>query len=182
VYLAARLVGSSRIAGTAGFDRLWAEQCRQVLDGYRERVRYRFIGTGPLAETLSAIHKFSPKSIVLYISILRDGRRESFVPMEVVGHVAQESGVAVYGLASNYLEQGIVGGSLFDFGAHGEETGQLCQKLLSGGNLDPGHLQPAKPNALVVNWEHRLPVVLHAHNQPTALWRFVEAAIEPTDG
>jgi two-component system, LuxR family, sensor kinase FixL len=140
------------IAGTAGFDRLWAEQCQQVLDGYRERVRYRFIGTGPIGETLSAIHKLSPKSIVLYISILRDGHGESFVPMEVAGHIVQESNVAVYGLASIQLEQGIVGGSLFDFTAHGEETGQLCQKLLSGGSLDPGHLQPAKPNALVVNW------------------------------
>jgi hypothetical protein len=73
------------IAGTAGFDRLWAEQCHQVLDGYRERVRYRFIGTGPLAETLAAIHKLPPKSIVLYISILRDGRGDSFVPMQVAG-------------------------------------------------------------------------------------------------
>jgi two-component system, LuxR family, sensor kinase FixL len=140
------------VAGTAGFDRLWAEQCRQVLDGYRERVRYRFIGTGPIGETLSTIHKLSPKSIVLYISILRDGLGNSFVPMEIAGRVVQESNVAVYGLASNQLEQGIVGGSLFDFGAHGKETGQLCQKLLSGGNLDSGHLQPAKPNALVVNW------------------------------
>jgi two-component system sensor kinase FixL len=140
------------IAGTAGFDRLWAEQCRKVLDGYGGKVRYRFIGTGPMAETLSAIHNLLPKNIVLYISILRDGRGESFVPMEVAGQVVRESNVAVYGLASNQLEQGIVGGSLFDFGAHGEETGQLCQKILSGGNLPPGHLQPAQPNALMVNW------------------------------
>jgi hypothetical protein len=45
-----------------------------------------------------------------------------------------------------------VGGSLFDFAAHGEETSQLCQKLLSARHLDPGHLQPAEPNALVINW------------------------------
>jgi two-component system sensor kinase FixL len=140
------------IAGTAGFDRLWAEHCHQTLDDYREKVRYRFIGTGPIGETLSAIHKLSPRSIVLYISILRDGHGDSFVPMEIAGRVVQESNVAVYGLASNQLDQGIVGGSLFDFAAHGEETGQLCQKALSGGNLDPGHLQPAKPNALVINW------------------------------
>jgi PAS domain S-box-containing protein len=140
------------VAGTAGFDQLWAEQCRTVLDSYGEKVRFRFLGTGPIAETLSAIHHLPPKSIVLYISVLRDGHGDSFVPMQVAGLVSQESSVAVYGLASNHLEQGIVGGSLFDFGAHGEETGQLCRKVLSGGNLEPGHLQSAKPNALVVNW------------------------------
>jgi signal transduction histidine kinase len=138
------------IAGTAGFDQLWAEECRKVLDGYGRKAR--FIGTGPLAETLSSIRNLPQRDIVLYISVLRDGRGESFVPMEVAGLVVRESNVAVYGLASNQLEQGIVGGSLFDFGAHGEETGQLCDKILSGGNLEPGRLQPAKSNALLVNW------------------------------
>ena len=138
------------IAGTARFDRLWAEECRKVLDEYGKKGW--FIGTGPLAETLSGIHSLPSTDIVLYISVCRDGRGESFVPMEVAGSVVRESNVAVYGLASNQLERGIVGGSLFDFGAHGEETGRLCQKILSAGNLDSGHPQPAKPNALSVNW------------------------------
>jgi hypothetical protein len=55
------------IAGTASFDRLWAEQCRLVLVGYRARVRYRFIGEGPLAETLSLVHGLPANSVVLYI-------------------------------------------------------------------------------------------------------------------
>jgi signal transduction histidine kinase len=83
---------------------------------------------------------------------LRDGQGKSFVPQEIVAHVVQQSNVPVYGLVTYQLEAGIVGGSLFDFGAHGEETGQLCRKLLSGGILQPGHLQPAKPDELLVNW------------------------------
>jgi two-component system sensor kinase FixL len=32
------------------------------------------------------------------------------------------------------------------------KTGRLCQKILSAGNLDSGHLQPAKQNSLSANW------------------------------
>lgn len=140
------------VAGTASFDRLWAEQCRLVLEGYRARVRYRFIGEGPLAETLSLVHGLPANSVVLYIDLLKDGRGQSLVPFEVLAQVVQQSSVAVYSLAAHHLAQGIVGGSLFDFGSHGRQTGQLCQKILADGRLDPGPLQLAPPDALMVNW------------------------------
>jgi two-component system sensor kinase FixL len=140
------------IAGTASFDQLLEQECRKVLDGYGGKVRYRFIGAGPIDETLSLVRNLPTNNIVLYLSTLRDGQGKSFVPLEVVAQVVQQSNVPVYGLIAYQLENGIVGGSLFDFGAHGEETGQLCRKLLFGGNLQPGHLQPAKPDELLVNW------------------------------
>ena len=140
------------VAGTAAFDQLLAQECRKVLDGYGGKVRYRFIGAGPIDETLSLVRNLPTNNIVLYLSTLRDGQGKSFVPLEVIAQVVQQSNVPVYGLVTYQLEDGIVGGSLFDFGAHGEETGQLCRKLLSGGNLQPGHLQPAKPDELLVNW------------------------------
>jgi two-component system, LuxR family, sensor kinase FixL len=140
------------VAGTASFDQLLAQECRKVLDGYGGKVRYRFVGAGPIDETLSLVRNLPRNNIVLYLSTLRDGQGKSFVPQEIVAHVVQQSNVPVYGLVTYQLEAGIVGGSLFDFGAHGEETGQLCRKLLSGGSLQPGHLQPAKPDELLVNW------------------------------
>jgi two-component system sensor kinase FixL len=140
------------VAGTASFDQLLAQECRNVLDGYGGKVRYRFVGAGPIDETLSLVRNLPRNNIVLYLSTLRDGQGKSFVPQEIVAHVVQQSNVPVYGLVTYQLEAGIVGGSLFDFGAHGEETGQLCRKLLSGGILQPGHLQPAKPDELLVNW------------------------------
>jgi len=140
------------IAGTASFDQLWAEECRKVLDGYGGKFTYRFIGTGPIDETLLLVRKLPADTIVLYISTLRDGQGRSFLPVEVAGRVVQQSNVPVYGLASNQLEQGIVGGSLFDFGAHGVETGDLCRKVLADEMLESGSLQPAKPNRLLLNW------------------------------
>jgi hypothetical protein len=98
-----------------------------VLDCYGDRVRYRFIGTRSIDETLSLIRNLPANSILLYISTLRDGQGKSLVPFEVVARVVQQSNVPVYGLVSNQLEQGIVGGLLFDFGTHGLETGELVK-------------------------------------------------------
>jgi two-component system sensor kinase FixL len=168
------------VAGTAPFDRLWAQQCRLVLEGYRARVGSRFIGQGSLDETLSLIHGLPANRIVLYLSVLKDGRGQPRVPLEVLGQVVQQSTVAVYGLAAQQLAQGIVGGSLFDFSRHGEETGRLCQKVLTGGRLAPGPLQPASPDALTVNWQalqkwripkNRIPRNAMIRFRPPSLWQ-----------
>ncbi|MBV9490240.1 MAG: PAS domain-containing protein [Verrucomicrobia bacterium] len=168
------------VAGTAPFDRLWAEQCRLVLEGYRGRVRSRFIGEGPIAETFFLLHGLPADTVVLYLDVLRDGQGQSLIPLEVLGQVVQQSNVAVYGLATLQLAQGIVGGSLFDFSRHGEETGRLCQKVLADERLDPGSLQPASPDELAVNWQalqkwgipqNRIPRNATIHFRPPSLWR-----------
>jgi two-component system sensor kinase FixL len=174
------------VAGTASFDRFWAEQCRLVLEGYRARIHYRFIGEGPLTETLSLIHGLSADSAVLYIDLLKDGRGESLVPFEVLAQVVHQSGVAVYSLAAHHLAQGIVGGSLFDFGRHGRQTGQLCQKILAGERVNPGSLQLAAPDALMVNWRalkkwrisrSRIPPDAVVFFRPPSLWREYRGAV-----
>lgn len=102
------------------------------------------------------------------------------MPLEVLGQVVQQSPVAVYGLAAHQLAQGIVGGSLFDFSRHGEETGRLCQKVLAGGRLAPGPLQPASPDTLGVNWQalqkwripqNRIPRNAIIRFRPPSLWQ-----------
>jgi two-component system, LuxR family, sensor kinase FixL len=73
-----------------------------------------------------------------------------------------------------------VGGSLFDFGGHGRQTGQLCQKILAGGRVDRGPLQPAPPDELMVNWRalkrwrisrSRVPPDAVILFRPPSLWR-----------
>jgi hypothetical protein len=140
------------VAGTAPIDRYWTEQCRKVLDSYERAVPYRFIGTGPFSETLSNVSQLPAHSVVLYLNFLRDGLGEAYVPVEVAGLVVQRSNVPVYGLLANQLEQGLVGGAMFDFAAHGQETAYLCKKVLASEELDRNPIQPVRPNSLLVNW------------------------------
>jgi hypothetical protein len=59
------------IAGTASFDQLLAEECRKVLEGYGGKVQYRFIGAGPIDETLSLIRNLPTLTLTIH-GIQRD--------------------------------------------------------------------------------------------------------------
>ena len=81
---------------------------------------------------LERVSQLSPRSIVLYITMFRDGVGQPFVPHDVVERVSRVASVPVYGFLDQYLGRGIVGGSLYSSSTVGVETAKMALLLLNG--------------------------------------------------
>ena len=71
-------------------------------------------------------------TIVLFLTVFRDGAGESFKQPDVVQKVAAASGAPVYSVFGSYFGRGIVGGYMVSFEAVGDQAAAVALRLLSG--------------------------------------------------
>ncbi len=141
------------VSGTSGFDQRWAEETRKIMERFRSRVRARWITDKSLAETIDEVSRVPRKSAVLFVSMLRDGAGQSTSSVDAVRDLARVSKAPVYGVSSQFLEAGVVGGAMFDFGLNGRRTAELALKTLRGQWIPYGAPETESQNLLLVNWQ-----------------------------
>jgi len=154
VELALRLQPDARqlvvVTGASDFDRSWAPTARRELSRYQVRLRTTYLSGLPIAELLKKVSRLPHDSIVLYVSMFRDGAGQAFQPWAVAKMLSDASSAPVYGLADTYLGSGIVGGHMDTFEAMGRATGHLALRILAGEH--PGMSELADTSANYVNW------------------------------
>ena len=140
------------ISGTGLQEQLWNNEARKVLERYATRVRTRWLDKLPLQAVLDEVARLPLDSVVLYISMWRDGAGESVSPFKVARQLAEASRVPVYGLSRPQLEQGLIGGALQDFSEIGRKAAALAFRVLAGEKTPL--LLPPDPGArpLLINW------------------------------
>jgi two-component system, LuxR family, sensor kinase FixL len=167
------------VSGTGLQEQLWNNEARKVLERYATRVRTRWLDKLPLQAVLDEVARLPLDSVVLYISMWRDGAGESVSPFEVARQLAEASRVPVYGLSGPQLEQGLIGGALQDFSETGREAAALAFRVLAGEK--PPLLLPPDPGArpLLINWralkkwhvsESRIPGEATVRYRDPSLW------------
>jgi two-component system sensor kinase FixL len=168
------------VSGTSGFDQRWAEETRKIMERFRSRVRTRWITDKSLAETIDEVSRVPRKSAVLFVSMLRDGAGKSTSSVDAVRDLARVSKAPVYGVSSQFLEAGVVGGAMFDFGLNGRRTAELALKTLRGQWIPYGAPETESQNLLLVNWqalkkaqlpESRVPADAEVRLRPPGLWQ-----------
>jgi ABC-type uncharacterized transport system substrate-binding protein len=140
------------VGGAGGFDRRWADETRKILEERYSRVPVRWISGKSLAETVEQIGQVPSASAVLFVSMLRDGEGRSTSSVDVVRDLVRVSKAPVYGASSQFLDAGVVGGAMFDFGANGRSTASLALKALRGHWVQYGGPETESHNPQVVNW------------------------------
>jgi signal transduction histidine kinase/ABC-type uncharacterized transport system substrate-binding protein len=134
--LALRLQHDTRhvvlISGTSGFDRRLAAQALGELRGFNDRVTITHLTDLPMREVLRRVAHLPPRTILLYLTLFRDGDGVSFIPHDAVSLIAEEANAPVYGFVDQYLGRGIVGGHLYSLEAHGSRTAELGLRILGG--------------------------------------------------
>jgi two-component system, LuxR family, sensor kinase FixL len=167
------------VSGTSGFDQRWAEETRKIMERFRSRVRARWITDKSLAETIDEVSRVPRESAVLFVSMLRDGAGQSTSSVDVVRDLVRVSKAPVYGVSSQFLEAGVVGGAMFDFGLNGRATAELALKTLRGQWVPYGAPETQSRNPLLINWqalkkaglpESRLPADVEVRLRPPGLW------------
>jgi C4-dicarboxylate-specific signal transduction histidine kinase len=120
------------VAGASDYDRLWVDDAHAELAPYRDRYNMRDLVGLPYDDMLRQVAGLSTDTIVLMSFVFRDGNGQSRVPPEVAADVASASAAPVYSPASTFFGQGLVGGYVDSYEAHGIAAADLAFEILSG--------------------------------------------------
>ena len=90
-------------------------------------------------------------TIVLYLSIERDGAGHPYIPRDLLPSFSASSPAPIYGLSDGFIGFGIVGGSVVSFEAQGKQAAEFGQRILRGEK--PADIPPvAATSSYVFDW------------------------------
>jgi hypothetical protein len=125
------------IGGTASVDRVWLASARRQLALHQGRVEITYLTDLSLSDVLTKVAALPPDSVVLIGAFLRDAAGQSFTTREVVARITAVSSAPVYGLGETLLGEGIVGGQVVSYEAHGRVAAEFALRVLRGERPPP---------------------------------------------
>lgn len=123
------------IGGSSDYDRTWLEDARRQLEPYAARHTIKYIAGLPYDEILKQVSALSSDTIAIMSFVFVDGSGQARVQTEVAANVARASGAPLYSPISSLFGNGIVGGYMDSWEAHGVAAADLAFEILSGKNL-----------------------------------------------
>lgn len=103
-----------------------------VLPQFKGRVQLRFLPDLALAELLEELEDLPKDSLVLMLVYSRDREGVTLAQPKAAATISAQARVPVYGVQSESLGHGIVGGMLLDGKAHGAYAGEIALRILAG--------------------------------------------------
>jgi PAS domain S-box-containing protein len=170
VSLAERLQPDARrlvvIAGAAPFDQRWAQAARRQLAAHEKRLDTRYLVGLPRDALLAEVARLSRDTIVVVLSIFRDGTGRDFVPVDIAEEIFKASKAPVYSPYDTLLGRGAVGGYMISFEAVGTETADLVLDILGGKHASALPLRTSNAHAYRVDARQLARWSLSAKNLP----------------
>jgi PAS domain S-box-containing protein len=143
VEIARRLQPAARqlvvVAGAAPFDLRWVEIARRQLESQRD-LEIRYLVGLSREDLFSQVGKLSPDTILIVLTIFRDGAGENFVPGDIAEQVAMAASAPAYAPYARLVGKGFVGTYSDTFEEVGIQTGALILRILDG--EDPKTIAP----------------------------------------
>jgi len=140
------------VAGTADPDRRNLSLARATLERYAGRLDVEYLVGLTLAKTIAAVRALPSHSVVLYLTVYRDGAGVPLVPRDVLAQVAAASPAPVFGIFETYLGNGIAAGSIATYGAQGRRAGELVVRVLNGDDPSAIDIQEPATSACIADW------------------------------
>ncbi|HKH83286.1 MAG TPA: ATP-binding protein [Gemmatimonadales bacterium] len=115
---------------------------------------------------LDSLRRMPPRTFVIFSSFMRDQLGRMFYSGDLIASLTRVASVPVYGIARNWVGNGIVGGAVMNFADDGLRTGRLLVEVLRRAPGEPLPLREIAATPLVVDWrelqrwglsENRLP-------------------------
>jgi len=120
------------VGGASLNDRRATAGVREDLAAFRSRLEVSYLTSLSMAELERQLAALPSHTIVLYVSMLRDGAGQQFDSINVLSRLSRISSAPIYGMFDTALGYGIVGGSLISFELVGTRMGELAQRVLAG--------------------------------------------------
>ena len=120
------------IGGSAPTEINLLDQVREQIDGGSSRVPIIYLTNHSFSEICQRVAAPGPESIVLFVSLGRDGAGNRFISAEVIRKIAAASGAPLYALLDTHVGSGAVGGYVTSFAEMGKQAGEMGLQMLSG--------------------------------------------------
>ena len=120
------------VTGASPLDLHNEQIVRAGLKNYAGRLDLIDLTKLSVPETVSRISRLPQDSVIIYMSIIKDGAGQFFTPREVLSLINQATKVPLFSLYDTYFGQGIVGGRLVSFELQGKVAAGLALRVLAG--------------------------------------------------
>jgi signal transduction histidine kinase len=156
VEMARRLQPNARravvVSGSDAFDTMWERIVRTEMRPQFEGLEVSFLSGLPLPRMLNELSHVAPDTIVLYLSVFRDGAGVIQRSPDVAQRVAAAAAAPTYGFFPSYFGRGVVGGYMNSFEAVGEQTAALALRMLAGATARQVRSGLSPKGAYLVDW------------------------------
>lgn len=154
--LALKLLPGTRhvaiVAGTAEPDLRSLSLVRESLRRFPGNLDVRYIVDLSLDDTLAAVRALPVDSLVLYLTMFRDGSGTPLVPRDVLAEVSSVSTAPVFGVFETYIGNGIVAGSITSYRDQGRRAGELVSRILNGEDPSTIGVQEPEAQGCIADW------------------------------
>src|SRR5689334_7550263 len=183
--LGAELVPNAKrvylISGTSSFDHSFLEIAVRQAAQLKKPFEIHFLVGLPRQALLERVREIPADSLVMYLTVLRDGAGLVSGPnASTAMMVAEASPVPLLTAIHTQFGRGAVGGSSSRFDLHGRIAGQLVRIVLEGADPDHIPIRVAPAPICEIDWrglqrwnipETRVPTRCAVTNRPLNLWQ-----------
>ncbi len=99
---------------------------------WKDTLEFEYTNDMTYAQMMQHVSNLPKDAIIIYSPFFSDTTGQSFVPAEVVAKVSKAASVPVFATLKNYLGHGIVGGSLLETEAIGQQAAKTAMDYLHG--------------------------------------------------
>ena len=167
------------VGGASAGDSILINEARRQITPLLKGTRLAVYQDWSYEGLIDSLRHLPPRTVVLLSDFSRDQRGRKFIPGDLVASLARVASVPVYGIARNWVGDGIVGGGVMDFGDDGARTGRLLVRVLERAPNEPMPASEVATNRLVVDWRQlqrwglsvdSLPPGTEVLFRPASLW------------
>jgi len=167
------------VGGASPTDSLLIAEARRQITPLLEGTKLVVYQDWSYEGLIDSLRHVPPRTLVLFSDFSRDQRGRRFIPGDLIASLARVASVPTYGIARNWVGDGIVGGGVMDFGDDGTRTGRLLVRVLRRAPNEPMPSSEVAANLLVVDWrqmqrwglsEDRLPPNTEVLFRPPSTW------------
>ena len=168
------------VGGATPTDSLLIKEARRQITPLLVGVQLEVYQDWTYEGLIDSLRHLPPRTFVLLSDFSKDqsGVRR-FVPGDLVASLTRVASVPVYGIARNWVGDGIVGGGVMDFGDDGARTAMLLVRVLKRHPGDPMPASEVAANELLIDWrqlqrwelpESRVPAGTEVLFRPVSPW------------
>jgi signal transduction histidine kinase len=169
------------IAGTSEFDAAYLKQAKAALARVGRNLEVHDIVGHTQEETVRRAALVQPDSILLFLTVLRDGAGQFTGPFSgLMDEIAEQSRAPLFSAVHTQWGRGPVGGSSARFDVHGRFAGKLVRRVLAGEKADSIPIQALPAPTCELDWralerwsipEGNVPASCTVVNRPPVLWK-----------
>jgi len=140
------------VSGSSEIDGKYLAKARSQFHSFERRVEFTYLTGLRMEELEQRVANLPEHTIIVYITLYRDGAGQAFILMDSVARVARAARVPTYSLIDRFIEVGSIGGFVLSMETDGKEVAALALRVLSGEKPADIPIRVGDTNRYMFDW------------------------------